>query len=123
MYCGTKWFVRVSMEVLRVESATEGTNIRTATIHPAAINTDLLSTINHQGTAERMAKLYEQYGISPDRIANVVAFATDKPEDIHVGPGQPALVWTGRFGRNARIRAGYLSPSRAFMDGTPAVDL
>ena len=84
VYGGTKWFVRDFMEVLRMESAQEGTNIRTATIYPAAINTELLGTISHKGTAEGMAKLYEQYGISPDRIANVVAFAIDQPEDTTI---------------------------------------
>jgi len=91
VYGGTKWFVRDFMEVLRMESAQEGTNIRTATIYPAAINTELLSTISHHATAEGMAKTYERYGISPDRIASVVAFAIDQPEDttineLTVGP-------------------------------------
>ena len=54
VYGGTKWFVRDFMEVLRMESATEGTNIRTATIYPAAINTELLGTISHKDTAEGM---------------------------------------------------------------------
>lgn len=31
-----------------------------------------------------MTKLYEQYGISPDRIANVVAFAIDQPADTTI---------------------------------------
>jgi len=84
VYGGTKWFVRDFMEVLRMESATEGTNIRTATIYPAAINTELLGAISHKDTAEGMAKVYEQYGISPDRIANVVAFAIDQPEDTTI---------------------------------------
>ena len=84
VYCGTKWFVRVFMEVLRMESATEGTNIRTATIYPAAINTELLNTISHKDTAEGAHNLYDKYGISPDRIANVVAFAIDQPEDTTV---------------------------------------
>jgi NADP-dependent 3-hydroxy acid dehydrogenase YdfG len=84
VYGGTKWFVREFMEVLRMESALEGTNIRTATIYPAAINTELLSTISHKNTAEGAAKLYEKYGISPDRIANVVAFAIDQPEDTTI---------------------------------------
>ncbi|MGE0846610.1 MAG: SDR family oxidoreductase, partial [Flavobacteriaceae bacterium] len=52
VYGGTKWFVRNFMEVLRVESAAEGTNIRTATLYPAAINTELLGTITDQRTAE-----------------------------------------------------------------------
>jgi len=84
IYGGTKWFVRDFMEVLRMESAQEGTNIRTATIYPAAINTELLGQITDQDTAEKMTKLYKQYGISPDRVANVVAFAIDQPEDTNV---------------------------------------
>ncbi|OUL33897.1 SDR family oxidoreductase [Nostoc sp. 106C] len=84
IYGGTKWFVRDFMEVLRIESAQEGTNIRTATIYPAAINTELLSQITHQDAAEKMTALYEQHGISPDRVANVVAFAIDQPEDTNV---------------------------------------
>jgi NADP-dependent 3-hydroxy acid dehydrogenase YdfG len=84
IYGGTKWFVRDFMEVLRMESAQEGTNIRTATIYPAAINTELLGAITDQKMAEGMTALYDKYGISPDRVANVVAFAIDQPEDANV---------------------------------------
>ena len=84
VYGGTKWFVRNFMEVLRMESAQEGTNIRTATIYPAAINTELLNTITHKPSAEAMTGLYSMFGISPDRVANVVAFAIDQPEDTTV---------------------------------------
>ena len=62
----------------------EGTNIRTATIYPAAINTELLGAIGHQDTAEQAQDTYEQYGISPERIANVVASAIDQPEDTTI---------------------------------------
>jgi NADP-dependent 3-hydroxy acid dehydrogenase YdfG len=84
VYGGTKWFVRDFMEVLRMESAQEGTNIRTATVYPAAINTELLDTISDEGMAEGMTRLYEQFGISPERVARVVAFAIDLPEDTTV---------------------------------------
>jgi NADP-dependent 3-hydroxy acid dehydrogenase YdfG len=95
VYGGTKWFVRNFMEVLRMESATEGTNIRTATIYPAAINTELLGSISDQQTARAMGALYEQYGIAPERIARVIAFAIDQPEDVTineftVGPAKQA---------------------------------
>jgi NADP-dependent 3-hydroxy acid dehydrogenase YdfG len=91
VYGGTKWFVRDFMEVLRMESAMEGTNIRTATIYPAAINTELLGTISRKETLAQMQNTYDRYGISPDRIANVVAFAIDQPDDttineLTVGP-------------------------------------
>lgn len=84
VYGGTKWFVRDFMEVLRMESAMEGTNIRTATIYPAAINTELLDSISHKASAEAMQGIYKQYGISPDRVADVVAFAVDLPADTTV---------------------------------------
>ena len=84
VYGGTKWFVRDFMEVLRMESATEGTNIRTATIYPAAIGTELLGTISHKDTVEQTESVYDTYEISPDRIASVVAIAIDQPEDTTI---------------------------------------
>ena len=84
IYGGTKWFVRNFMEVLRMESAMEGTNIRTATIYPAAISTELLGGITDAGAAEAMRKLYTQHAISPDRIANVVSVAIGAPEDTTI---------------------------------------
>lgn len=84
VYGATKWAVRDLIEVLRMESAQEGTHIRTATLYPAAINTALLDTITDQKTAEGMTGLYKQYGISPDRVASIVAYAIDQPEDVNV---------------------------------------
>jgi NADP-dependent 3-hydroxy acid dehydrogenase YdfG len=40
--------------------------------------------MNSEINTVAMTKLYEQYGISPDRVANVVAFAIDQPEDTNV---------------------------------------
>lgn len=84
VYGGTKFFVRDFMEVLRMESAQEGTNIRTATIYPAAIGTELLDSISHGGSSEQMGQLYDKFAITPDRIASVVAFALDQPDDTNV---------------------------------------
>jgi len=72
VYGGTKWFVRDFMEVLRMESAMEG------------IHTELLTTISETHTREQMQGVYDQYGIPPDRIAHIVAFAIDQPEDTTV---------------------------------------
>jgi NADP-dependent 3-hydroxy acid dehydrogenase YdfG len=72
------------MEVLRIENPHEGKKKRTATLYPAAIDTELLGTITHAASAEGMTQLYERFGISPDRIARVVAFAIDLPEDTTV---------------------------------------
>jgi len=84
VYGATKWAVRDLMEVLRMESAMESTYICTATIYPAAINIELLDTITDKNISECMTALYQQYGISPDRVANVVVFAIDQPEDTNI---------------------------------------
>ena len=57
VYGATKWAVRNLMEVLRMESAQEGKNIRTATIYSAAINTELLDTITDESAASGMNAL------------------------------------------------------------------
>jgi NADP-dependent 3-hydroxy acid dehydrogenase YdfG len=84
VYGGTKWFVRNFMEVLRMEAAQEETNIRTTTIYPAAINTELLNAITDENVATGMTALYKQFGIVADRVADVVAYAIDQPEDTTV---------------------------------------
>ena len=84
VYGATKWAIRDLMEVLRMESAQEGTNIRTATIYPAAINTELLDTITDAKTADGMTGLYNKYGIGPESVASIVAYAIDQPEDVNV---------------------------------------
>lgn len=61
VYGATKWAVRDLMEVLRMESAQEGSNIRTATIYPAAIKSELLETITDKETAEGANAMYDQY--------------------------------------------------------------
>ncbi|MCF1618308.1 SDR family oxidoreductase [Tetragenococcus koreensis] len=96
VYGATKWAVRDLMEVLRMESAQEGSNIRTATIYPAAIKSELLETITDKETAEGANAMYDQYQISPDRVANVVEFAIDQPEDTNVNEftiGPTAQPW------------------------------
>ena len=84
VYGATKWAVRDLMEVLRMEAAQEGSHIRTATIYPAAIKTELLATITDPGAAAGMQQTYDTYEITADRIAKVVAFAIDMPEDTNV---------------------------------------
>ena len=84
VYGATKFAVRNLMEVIRMESAKEQTNIRTATIYPAAINTELLQHITDENSKEGMDKLYKSVGITPDAIARVVNFTIDQPEDVNV---------------------------------------
>lgn len=84
VYGATKFAVKNAMEVTRMESANEGTNIRTTTLYPAAINTELLDHIGDEKTTTNMKKFYKQHGISPEAIARVVNFAIDQPEDVDI---------------------------------------
>ncbi|MFL2028233.1 SDR family oxidoreductase [Loigolactobacillus zhaoyuanensis] len=84
VYGATKFAVRNLMEVIRMESAEEGTNIRTASLYPAAINTELLNTITDKAAKDGMEQFYAQVGITPDAVARVVNFAVDQPEDVNV---------------------------------------
>ncbi|TLQ04426.1 SDR family oxidoreductase [Pediococcus stilesii] len=84
VYGATKFAVRNLMEVIRQESAQEGTNIRTASLYPAAINTELLNTITDENALKGMNQLYDAVGITPDAVARVVNFAIDQPEDVNI---------------------------------------
>ena len=84
VYGATKFAVRNLMEVIRMESAQEGTNIRTVSLYPAAINTELLHTVTDNQTAAGLTALYDQVGITPDAVARVVNFAIDQPESVNV---------------------------------------
>jgi NADP-dependent 3-hydroxy acid dehydrogenase YdfG len=96
VYCATKWAVRALLEALRVESAEENTNIRTATIYPAAINTELLNSISDKDTLKSYEALYGKYAINPNSVANIVAFAIDQMENANVSEfvvGPTAQPW------------------------------
>ncbi|WP_373767185.1 SDR family oxidoreductase [Glaesserella sp.] len=84
VYCGTKWAVKAIMEGLRMESAQAGTNIRTATIYPAAVQSELVASITNPEMAEAMRGLYDTYEIPAERVTNVVAFALNQPEDTNI---------------------------------------
>lgn len=84
VYGATKFAVRNAMEVTRMESANEGTNIRTTTLYPAAINTELLDHIGDATTASNMKNFYQQHGISPEAVARAVNFAIDQPDDVDI---------------------------------------
>lgn len=84
VYGATKFAVRNLMEVIRMESAQEGTNIRTTTLYPAAINTELLHTITDEQTSAGMKQLYETVGITPDAVARVANFAIEQPVDVNI---------------------------------------
>ncbi|WAL55793.1 SDR family oxidoreductase [Avibacterium paragallinarum] len=84
VYCGTKWAVKAIMEALRMESAQAGTNIRTSTIYPAAVQSELVAGITNDNVSKAYRELYDNYEIPAERVANVVVFALSQPEDTNI---------------------------------------
>lgn len=84
VYSGTKHFVRAMLDSFRTESVMEDTNIRTTTIYPGAIKTELLNTIAPSETKTMVEQFYENVGLEPDVIANAVLYAVSQPDQVDV---------------------------------------
>lgn len=84
VYSATKFAVKALMESLRMESAQAGTNIRTTTLYPGAINTELVQSVKEPAFRENSEKMYAQVGIAPDTVAQVVNFAIEQPENANI---------------------------------------
>ena len=84
VYSGTKHFVRAMLDSFRTEAVMEDTNIRTTTIYPGAIKTELLNTIAPSETKTMVEKFYKNVGLDPRVIANAVLYAISQPDNIDV---------------------------------------
>ena len=84
VYCGTKHFVRAMLDSFRSEAVAEGVNIRTTSIYPGAIQTELLHTIAPSKTKDMVEEFYKNVGLPPQVIAHAVAYALSQPDDVDV---------------------------------------
>jgi NADP-dependent 3-hydroxy acid dehydrogenase YdfG len=82
VYAATKTAVRVISEGLRQE--VKPYNIRTTVISPGAVATELPSSITEPDVAAGITQFYEQFAISAESFASMVAFAMSQPEDVDV---------------------------------------
>jgi len=78
VYSVTKFAVWAISEGLRQEV---GDEIRTTTISPGAVASELTSTISHEETAEGTNALYEM-AIDADAVARAIAYAIEQPKDV-----------------------------------------
>ena len=76
--------LKAIMEALRMESAQAGSNIRTATIYPAAVQSELVNHITDENASAGYRQLYDTYEIPAARVAEVVAFALAQPDDTNI---------------------------------------
>ena len=84
VYSGTKHFVRSMLDSLRMESVMEETNIRTTTIYPGAVKTELLNAIAPSETKTMVEEFYKIAGMEPEVIANAVLYALSQPDSVDV---------------------------------------
>lgn len=82
VYSGTKFAVRAICEGLRQE--VKPYNIRTTTLCPGAVKTELLDHISDTQMQAANSDYVGQVGISADSFARMVAFAISQPEDVDV---------------------------------------
>ncbi|MBQ7522468.1 MAG: SDR family NAD(P)-dependent oxidoreductase [Clostridia bacterium] len=68
IYCGTKHFVRAMLDSFHSECVMEGTNIRTTTIYPGVIKTELLNTVAESKMKDMVSKFYENIGLTLIRL-------------------------------------------------------
>jgi NADP-dependent 3-hydroxy acid dehydrogenase YdfG len=83
VYAATKNAVRTVMEALRQES-TDGV-IRTTTISPGFVNTELDGSIDDPALRQQIRTNIDAFGIPPDAVARAIAFAIEQPHDVEIG--------------------------------------
>lgn len=83
VYAATKNAVRTLLEALRQES-TDGV-IRTTSISPGYVNTELDSSIEDPEARRRARAEMERMGLAPEAVARAIAFAIEQPRDVEIG--------------------------------------
>ncbi|WP_308923189.1 SDR family oxidoreductase [Janthinobacterium sp. J1-1] len=80
VYSGTKFAVRAISEGLRHEV---GGAIRTTTILPGAVDTELTNGSSHADSATALKEFYKQ-AIPADSVARAVAYAIEQPDGVDI---------------------------------------
>jgi NADP-dependent 3-hydroxy acid dehydrogenase YdfG len=83
VYSGTKFAVRAISEGLRHELAASGGTIRTTTILPGAIDTELTGGSSDEESVAGLKEFYKQ-AIPADAVARAVAYAIEQPDSVDI---------------------------------------
>ncbi len=81
VYSGTKFAVRAISEGLRHEV---GGNIRTTSIEPGAIESELKYGSSHGDSSAFVKDFYQNNEIPSDSIARAIAYAIEQPADVDI---------------------------------------
>lgn len=82
VYSATKFFIRGITDSLRAEVGV-GDGIRVSMVSPGVIDTGWTDKVS-EGTAKDVATQLNDVAISPERVADAVAFALNQPADVTV---------------------------------------
>ncbi|MBP2199180.1 SDR family oxidoreductase [Pantoea cypripedii] len=80
VYSGTKYAVRAISDGLRHEV---GGDIRTTTIEPGAVDSELKYGTSHQSSSEAVLNFYQQ-AIPAASVARAIAYAIEQPADVDI---------------------------------------
>jgi NADP-dependent 3-hydroxy acid dehydrogenase YdfG len=83
VYAATKNAVRTLLEGLRQES-TDGV-VRTTTISPGFVCTELADSIDDGALRERIRSGMAEFGLAPDAVAAAIASAIEQPREVEIG--------------------------------------
>lgn len=83
-YCATKWAVRKVMEALRVEAAQDKANIRTTTICPASVHSNLINDITNPEIKKGEIAVRSKTELPADEVAKAVAYVVDAPAETEI---------------------------------------
>jgi NADP-dependent 3-hydroxy acid dehydrogenase YdfG len=78
VYSSTKFAVRAISEGLRQEV---GGDIRTTTINPGVVETELINGTTHEETSQMLSEFYKM-AIQPEQIAETIAFAIQMVDTV-----------------------------------------
>ncbi|AZB42055.1 SDR family oxidoreductase [Bacillus sp. FJAT-42376] len=81
VYAGTKSAVRAITEGLRQEA---GDKLRVTIISPGFVDTNFADSITDMEAKAQIISARDKMAISPDAIANAIAFAIEQPSDVDV---------------------------------------
>lgn len=90
VYCGTKHFVRALLDSFRMEAVNEGSGIKTTTIYPGAVQTELLNSIAPSETKTMVEAFYREAALESQRHRRRRALCPfTAPAGRHIGSGHP----------------------------------
>ncbi len=79
VYAATKWGINGWSESLRQQLAPD---VRVIVIEPGAVATELTDHITHAETKAAAEQMYEATAITPQDIAQIIAFAVSRPRSV-----------------------------------------